>query len=42
MPSCGAAAVIRRFLTKQDAGAFAAQLTQRVRASGIEALRQEA
>lgn len=36
------AAVIRRFLSKQDAGAFAAQLVQRVRASGIEALRQDA
>jgi hypothetical protein len=36
------AAVIRRFLRKQDAAAFAAQLAQRVRASGIEALGQDA
>jgi hypothetical protein len=35
------AAVIRRFLRKQDAGAFAAQLAQQVRASGVEALRQD-
>jgi hypothetical protein len=36
------AAVIRRFPRKQDAGALAAQLSQRVRASGVEALRQYA
>jgi hypothetical protein len=35
------ATVIRRFLRKQDAGAFAARLAQRVRASGVEALRQD-
>lgn len=32
------AAVIRSFQRKQDAGAFAAQLAQQVRASGVEAL----
>jgi hypothetical protein len=36
------AAVIRRFLRKEDAAAFAAQLTQGVRARGVEALRQDA
>jgi hypothetical protein len=36
------AAVIRHFLRKQDAAAFAAQLAQQVRASGVEALRQDA
>jgi hypothetical protein len=36
------AVVIRRFPRKQDAAAFAAELAQRVRASGAEALRQEA
>lgn len=36
------AAVVRRFLSKQDAGGFAAHLAQRVRASGVEALRQDA
>jgi hypothetical protein len=36
------AVVIRRFQRKQDAAAFAAELAQRVRASGVEALRQEA
>ena len=36
------AAVIARFLRKQDAAAFAAQLAQRVRASGVEALGQDA
>lgn len=35
------AAVIRRFLRKQDAAAFAGQLAQRVRAGGVEALRQD-
>jgi hypothetical protein len=35
------AVVIRRFLRKQEAAAFAAQLAQRVRASGVEALRQD-
>jgi hypothetical protein len=35
------AAVIRCFLSRQDAGAFAAQLVQRVRAGGVEALRQD-
>jgi hypothetical protein len=35
------AAVIRGFLRRQDAGAFAAQLAQQVRASGVEALRQD-
>jgi len=34
--------VIRRFQRKQDAAAFAAGLAQRVRASGVKALRQEA
>ena len=33
--------VIRRFLFKQKAAAFTAQLVQRVRASGVEALRQD-
>lgn len=36
------AAVVRRFLSKQEAGAFAAHLAQRVRARGVEALRQVA
>ena len=36
------AAVIRRFLRRQDAAAFAAQLAQRVRASGVEVLGQDA
>ena len=36
------AAVIRRFLRKQDAAAFAARLAQRVRAGGAEALRRDA
>lgn len=36
------AAVIRGFLRKQDAGAFAAQLAQQVRASGVEVLRRDA
>ena len=36
------AVVIRPFQRKQDAAAFAAELAQRVRASGVEALRQEA
>jgi len=36
------AVVIRRFQRKQDAAAFAAGLAQRVRASGVKALRQEA
>jgi Luciferase-like monooxygenase len=36
------AVVIRGFQRKQDAAAFAAELAQRVRASGVEALRQEA
>jgi hypothetical protein len=35
------AVVIRPFQRKQDAAAFAAGLAQRVRASGVEALRQE-
>jgi len=35
------AAVVRRFLRKQDAGAFAAQLAQQVRTGGVEALRQD-
>jgi hypothetical protein len=35
------AVVIRRFVRKQDADDFAAQLAQRVRASGVEALRQD-
>jgi hypothetical protein len=36
------AVVIRGFQRKQDAAAFAAGLAQRVRAGGVEALRQEA
>jgi hypothetical protein len=36
------AVMIRRFQRKQDAAAFAAELAQRVRASGAEALRREA
>ena len=36
------ASVIRYFQRKQDAAAFAAGLAQRVRASGVVALRQEA
>jgi len=36
------AAVIRYFQHKRDAAAFAAGLAHRVRASGVEALRQEA
>jgi hypothetical protein len=36
-PAC----VIRRFLFKQEAASFTAQLAQRVRASGVEALRQD-
>ena len=36
------ASVVRLFLRKQDAGAFAAQLAQRVRSSGAAALRQDA
>ena len=36
------AVVIRGFQRKHDAAAFAAGLAQRVRASGVEALRQEA
>jgi hypothetical protein len=36
------AVVIRGFQRKQDAAAFAAELAQRVRASGVEALRPEA
>jgi hypothetical protein len=36
------AVVIRRFRRRQDAAAFAAELARRVRASGVEALRQEA
>jgi hypothetical protein len=35
------AAVTRSFLSKQDAGAFTAQLVQRVRVGGVEALRQD-
>jgi hypothetical protein len=35
------AVVIRRFLRRQDAGAFAAKLAQQVRASGVDALRQD-
>jgi hypothetical protein len=34
--------VIRPFLRKQEAAAFAGQLAQRVRAGGVEALRQDA
>lgn len=36
------AVVIRFFKRKQDAAAYAAELAQRVRAGGVEALRQEA
>jgi len=36
------AAVIRRFLRKQDAAAFAARLARQVRAGGVETLRQDA
>jgi hypothetical protein len=35
------AVVIRAFVRKQDAAAFAGQLAQRVRASGVEALQQD-
>jgi hypothetical protein len=35
------AAVVRRFVSRQDAGAFAAQLVQRVRTGGVAALRQD-
>lgn len=35
------AVVIRMFLRKQDAAAFAAQLAQRVRSNGVEALQQD-
>lgn len=34
------AVVVRRFLGKEDAAAFATQLTQQVRSGGVEALRQ--